>query len=116
MIGIPNTRRYYLYDKAADMRKSFAGLCGLVQNEMGQELLTGDGFIFINKRRTMIKILMWDRSGFVIYYKQLSSGTIQRPKSGDSHVNITTLLLMLEGVELEGVRMRKRYRREQKRA
>jgi len=116
MIGLPNARRYYLYDQPTDMRKSFTGLCGLVQNEMGKELLTGDGFIFLNKRRTMMKILMWDRTGFVIYYKQLSSGTIQRPKSGDNPVNITTLLMMLEGVELEGVRMRKRYRRDQKRA
>lgn len=116
MIGIPNARRYYLHDQSVDMRKSFRGLCGLVQNEMGKELLTGDGFIFINKRRTMMKILMWDRTGFVIYYKQLSSGTIQRPKSSGSPVSITTILMMLEGVELDGVRMRKRYRRDQKRA
>jgi len=116
MIGIPNARRYYLYQHAADMRKSFTGLCGLVQNEMGQKLLSGDGFIFINKRRTMIKLLMWDRTGFVIYYKKLSSGTIQRPKDGSDTVSITTLLLMLEGVELDQIKMRKRYKRESKRA
>ena len=93
------------------MRKSFKGLCGLVQNEMGKELLTGDGFIFLNKRRTMMKILMWDRSGFVIYYKKLSKGTIQRPTSNGSQLPITTLLLMLEGVDLQGVKMRKRYKK-----
>lgn len=113
MISLPSARRYYLCAKATDMRKSFNGLCGLVNNEMGKDLHSGDGFIFINKRRSLIKILMWDRSGFVIYYKKLASGTIQVP--GDqSEVSVATLLMMLEGVDLKGVRMRKRYK--QKRA
>ncbi|MBK8505479.1 MAG: IS66 family insertion sequence element accessory protein TnpB [Saprospiraceae bacterium] len=45
------------------------GLGGVVNNEMGKDLLSGDGFIFLNKRRTLIKVLVWDRTGYVIYYK-----------------------------------------------
>ena len=100
-----------MYAKATDMRKSFTGLCGLVNNEMGKELHNGDGFIFINKRRTLIKILMWDRSGFVIYYKKLSSGTIEVPKDVGAEISVSTLLMMLEGVDLKRARFRKRYKR-----
>jgi len=109
MINIPSARRYYLYSNATDMRKSFNGLSGLVNNEMGKNLQSGDGFIFINKRRTLIKILIWDRSGFVIYYKKLSSGTIQMPDGGKSEVSVATLMMMLEGVDLKRTYMRKRY-------
>jgi len=109
MISLPSARRYYLYGKSTDMRKSFRGLSGLVNNEMGNELHSGDGFIFINKRRTLIKILMWDRNGFVIYYKKLARGTIELPKDGESEVSVSTLLMMLEGVDLKHTRLRKRY-------
>jgi len=70
--------------------------------------------IFIDKRRTLIKILMWDRSGFVIYYKKLSSGTIERPKDIKDQISVTTLMLMLEGVELKSSRLRKRYKKRAK--
>ncbi|MBK8503521.1 MAG: IS66 family insertion sequence element accessory protein TnpB [Saprospiraceae bacterium] len=53
------------------------GLGGVVNNEMGKDLLSGDGFIFLNKRRTLIKVLVWDRTGYVIYYKKLASGTLE---------------------------------------
>ena len=78
---------------------------------MGKDLNSGDGFIFINKRRTLIKILMWDRSGFVIYYKKLAKGTIELPVEHQDQISVTTLMLMLEGVELKSSRMRKRYRK-----
>ena len=109
MINLPSARQYYLYGQATDMRKSFNGLCGLVNNEMALDLRSGDGFIFINKRRTLIKILLWDRNGFVIYYKKLASGTIQIPDQDNTEVSVATLMMMLEGVDLAGSRLRKRY-------
>ncbi|MBK8506057.1 MAG: IS66 family insertion sequence element accessory protein TnpB [Saprospiraceae bacterium] len=62
------------------------GLGGVVNNEMGKDLLSGDGFIFLNKRRTLIKVLVWDRTGYVIYYKKVgfwhfgASGLERRPR------------------------------------
>lgn len=113
MIGLPGVRSYYLYRKATDMRKSFSGLSGLVNNEMGKDLLTGDGFIFINKRRTLIKILVWDRNGYVIHYKKLASGTLELPegkeKTISQAIDSSTLLMILEGVELGSAKFRKRY-------
>lgn len=113
MIGIPGVRSYYLYRNPTDMRKSFNGLGGIVNNEMGKDLLKGDGFIFLNKRRTLIKILVWDRTGYVIYYKKLASGTLELPEWTDStasqNIDLSTLLMMLEGVEIGSAKMRKRF-------
>ena len=106
MIGFTTVSRYYLYTKVCDMRKSFAGLSGLVNNEMGGNVRSGDGFVFINKRRTMIKLLVWDRNGFVIYYKQLAGGSFELPRGGASQHNrielsMSSLLMILEGIEMK---------------
>jgi len=113
MLNFLNNNRFYLYAGIADMRKSFTGLSGLVLNEMGLQLRNGDGFVFFNKRRTMVKVLIWDRTGFVIYYKQLSKGTFELPewnaKSKTLEMPMTKLMLILEGVQLKSVRWRKRF-------
>jgi len=114
MIGFPSVRRYYLYTQSCDMRKGFTGLTGLVNNEMGGNLRSGDGFVFINKRRTMIKLLVWDRNGFVIYYKQLACGSFELPTGSPTQhkrmeLSMSSLLMILEGIEIKSVRWRKRY-------
>lgn len=110
MIGLAGARRYFLYRAPTDMRKSFTGLCGLVRNGLGHDPMSGDGFVFVNQRRTLIKVLIWDRNGYVIYYKKLERGTIQLPQSAKSTIVISTLVMMLEGIELNGIKHRKRYR------
>ena len=103
-----------MYKHPTDMRKSFNGLAGLVNNEVRGNLRSGDGFVFLNRRRTLIKILVWDRTGFVIYYKKLSSGTFEMPDGelGNKSIELSSsqLMLILEGVELKSARWRKRYR------
>lgn len=95
------------------MRKSFNGLSGLVRSELGRNPLLGDVFIFINRRRDKLKLLVWDRSGFIIYYKSLEQGTFELPrfKVGDKSYSLAweELVLILEGVALGSVRRRKRY-------
>ncbi len=108
MIGVGPSHRYYLYREPTDMRKSFDGLCGLVRGEMKRDPLSGDVFIFINRRRTHVKLLVWDRSGFVLYYKRLEEGTFELPKTDVPSWD--QLIMMLEGVVMEKVRYRKRYR------
>jgi len=111
MLGIPSTTRYYVYSQPTDMRKSFDGLGGLVRDKIGKDLLSGDAFIFINKRRTLLKILVWDRTGFVIYYKRLEKGTFELPTSTAAHVEIewAQLVMILEGVRLKSIRRNLRY-------
>lgn len=103
----PAIRRYYMYQGYVDMRKSFYGLGGLVRNEMNKGLQSGDGFIFINKRRNMIKILVWDGNGYVIYYKRLAAGSFEWPENKE--ISATQLMMIIEGIELNSVRMRKRF-------
>lgn len=109
----PTIQRYFLYDHSADMRKGIDSLCGLVRNKMGGNLLSGDGFVFLNSKRDRLKLLVWDRTGFVLYYKRLSKGTYERPKAqivSKSHpLNQTQLMCMLEGIQLSSIRYRKRY-------
>lgn len=113
MIGFPQIKRYFLYTGLTDMRKSFNGLSGLVINDMKLSVQSGDGFVFFNKRRNLVKILLWDGSGFAIYYKKLSRGTFELPlwQEGSKNLELssTKLLLILEGVQLESVKYRKRY-------
>lgn len=113
MLALPHSCRYYLYRRATDMRKGFDSLSGLVQNELKQNPLSGDIFIFLNRRRDRIKLLVWDQNGFAIYYKRLERGTYELPiengPSGSIYITREKLLLILEGIELKTVRKRKRF-------
>ena len=107
MNAFSSSSRFFLYQGVCDMRKGFDGLCGLVRTQMKQDPLTGDVFVFINRRRTHIKLLVWDRTGFVIYYKRLEAGTFEIPKTGA--LRWSQLVCLLEGVSLRSVRYRRRY-------
>jgi transposase len=111
MISFSSAQRFYLYRGATDMRKSFDSLSGLVTNELQKPLTTGDVFIFINKLRNSIKLLVWDRNGFVIYYKRLEEGTFEIPGGDGKSIVIKwdELVMMLEGISLKSVKRRKRY-------
>jgi transposase len=111
MISFSSSQRFFLYRGATDMRRSFAGLGGLVVNELQKPLTSGDVFIFINKPRNSIKLLVWDRNGFVIYYKRLEEGTFEIPDGDEKSIIIKweELVMMLEGIALKSVKRRKRY-------
>lgn len=92
------------------MRKSFDGLCRLVRSELGRDPTSGDVFVSLNRRRTHIKLLAWDRNGFALYYKRLEKGTFEAPDlRADAPLAWPQLMLMLEGVAFSSVRYRKRY-------
>ena len=95
--------------------QSFNGLSGLVQTHLGHDLLSGDVFIFINRRSDRIKLLMWDVTGFALYYKRLEKGTFEKPifdtGSKASELSWSDLVLLLEGIEIKSIKRRKRYRR-----
>ncbi len=113
MLTLSKSHRYYLYREATDMRKGFDGLSGLVRNIFLQNPHSGDIFIFINHRRTHIKLLQWQGDGFAIFYKRLEKGTYEIPSAGEksTHIEISSqqLLLMLEGIYLLSVKKRVRY-------
>ncbi len=111
MISLGPAQRYYLYREPTDMRKSFDGLAGLVRSGLGRDPLSGDVFLFVNRRRTHIKLLVWDRSGFVLCYKRLEQGTFELPAAtAREPITWHQLVLMLEGVSVRAVRLRKRFK------
>lgn len=114
MLSFSSQQRYFLYGVPTDMRKGFSGLSGLVREHIGHELLSGDVFIFVNRRRDRIKLLMWDVTGFALYYKQLERGTFELPLAaheGSAELSWSELVMLLEGIELKSIKRRKRYHR-----
>lgn len=114
MLTLPPSVKIYVAAKPVDARKSFDGLSGMVEAEFGLEPLSGHLFVFLNRRGHVAQILFWDRNGFCIVKKRLEAGTFRlarQPDSGALHVEVNSaeLALMLEGIELEGAKRRKRY-------
>ena len=113
MLALEHSCRYYLYRSDTDMRKGFDSLCGLVQHELNLNPLSGDIFIFLNRRRDRIKLLVWDQNGYAIYYKRLEQGTYEIPEedvpSKSIYITREKLMLIMEGIELKTVRKRKRF-------
>ena len=113
MLGFSSKQRYFLYRGITDMRKSFNGLCGLVNNEFTHPLMSRDIFIFLNRRKNHIKLLMWDVSGFAIYHKRLERGTFELPSIKEEKQTMELwwrdVVFLLEGVQLKSIKMRKRY-------
>lgn len=102
-----------MYVPPADMRKGFDGLSGLVSGELNRDPLDGSVYIFINRRKDRIKLLLWDRTGMLLFYKRLEKGTFELPivesLSGGLTLRWEVLIMMLEGYSLQGITSRKRY-------
>jgi transposase len=113
MLHLSATTKYYFCGKVVDMRKGIMGLCGVVHNEIKQDLLARGVFVFMNRSKTTIKMLQWDGDGFALYEKKLLRGTFEQHCTANDNaaVAITYLQMqhILQGVVLHSVRMRKRY-------
>ena len=79
MLSILADTKIFLSVAPTDMRKGFDGLQGLVLNVLEQDPLSGQLFLFINRRRDKLKILYWDGDGLAIWYRRLEQGTFQVP-------------------------------------
>lgn len=79
MWSISTSVRIFLAREPVDMRKSFHGLLSLTESVLKKDPLSGQLFVFINRRRDRIKLLYWGGVGFCIWYQQLQQGTYQLP-------------------------------------
>jgi transposase len=112
VLSVPAKVRIFLCTRPTDLRKGFDGLHGLVLEVLRQDPLSGDLFVFLNKRRDRLKLLVWDGDGWMVLYKRLESGTF-RPPAGHEHsltLSSAQLALLLGGIDLTTTRQRKRYR------
>ncbi len=91
------------------MRCGIYSLAALVSNELRQDPLSSDVFIFIGKRSNQIRLLQWDKDGYALYCKRLEQGTFQWPNGVQKQISDQDLLLILRGIQLESVKLRKRY-------
>jgi transposase len=114
MLSLAPTTRIWVCTTPADMRKSFDGLCGLIRTALGSDPLSGEVFVFGNKTGDRVKILTFEGDGLAIFYKRLEVGRFHLPRSAKEDNKVTLraadLLMLLDGVDLESVKRRKRYR------
>jgi transposase len=112
MVGLSSGHRYYIYQGEVDLRKGFDGLQGLVVNALGKLGQNGEVYVFFNRRRTQVKMLVWDRTGLVIYYKRLEGGSFERFRRGEAQyaeLSWSELQMLMEGIVLRSVQRRYRY-------
>lgn len=101
MMGLQNleTRRVLVFGRPVDMRNGFSGLAALVREGLGQNPLSGDLFVFLNRRGTLLKALVWDRTGFVLIAKRLERGTFRLRSMGERlEIDRQNFELLLDGI------------------
>ncbi len=82
LLSLPSSLRYYLYNGTTDMGKSYNGLAIVVRSQLRCSPLNADVFIFLNKHRNQVKLLLWQADGLGIYQKRLEKGSFELPKQG----------------------------------
>jgi transposase len=117
VLTLPSAVRIYVAAEPVDLRRGFDGLAAATRSLMGADPMSGHVFVFLNRRRNRVKLLLWDRCGWlVVVYKRLERGTFSLPMDplpGHRHVEVDAgeLGLMLEGLDLRGARRQKRWYR-----
>jgi transposase len=116
VLTLPSSVRIYVAAEAVDLRLGFDGLAAATRCLIEQSPMNGHLFVFLNRRRNRIKLLVWDRTGYLLLYKRLERGTFalpRQPAPGHRHVEIDSgeLGLILEGLDLRGARQRQRWYR-----
>src|SRR5271157_344683 len=113
MVSLPASTRIWLATRPTDLRKSFDTLAELVRQQLQNDPLSGQLFVFRNKRGDRIKLLYWDEDGFVIIYKRLEAGTFRFPQAEATGVEIRAadLHMLLDGVDWQNAKRSKRYQR-----
>ncbi len=101
MMGLQKleTKRVLVFGRPVDMRNGFTGLAALVREGLGQNPLSGDLFVFLNRRGTLLKALFWDRTGFVLVAKRLERGTFRLRNTGERlEIDRQNFALLLDGI------------------
>lgn len=122
MLSLSLPGRVFLCTLPTDMRKSFDSLAGLVEQQLGQDPLAGDLFVFRSKRGDRLKLLYWDSDGLAIWYKRLEEGTFVFPAPDQQRLQVgahgllirpAELAMLLDGIDVQSVKRRQRYQRPQ---
>lgn len=108
MLTLPTSVRVYLAAETIDLRRGHDGLVAIVRSEWHLNPFDGHLFVFLGRRLDRVKILVWDRNGFVLYYKRLSQGRFRMPRVPEGaeriEMDATTLAMLLDGIDVKYVR------------
>jgi transposase len=108
MLTLPSSVRVVLAAEPVDLRRGHDGLVAIVRSVWRLNPFEGHLFVFLGRRLDRVKILVWDRNGFVLYYKRLSQGRFRMPRvpAGASRIEMdaTTLAMLLDGIDVKHVR------------
>jgi len=101
MYASSGVRRILAHRDPVDMRKSFDGLIAVVTRVLGEDPLSGTLFVFVNRKRTYLKAVYWDRTGFCLFAKRLERGRFTIPgRTRTEELSDQTLRLILDGIPL----------------
>ena len=109
MLGLPPSVRIYFATELVDMRNGIDGLRAVVETALKKDAYQGHLFVFVGKAKDKVKILFWDRNGFVLYLKRLERGRFQLPAVDErtKHVAMepAQLAMLLDGIDLNAKRL-----------
>lgn len=104
MLTLPPSVRVYLAAEPVDLRRGHDGLVAIARGVWKLDPFAGHLFVFIGRRFDRVKILVWDRNGFVLYYKRLSKGRFRMPavSKGATRIEMdaTALAMLLDGIDV----------------
>lgn len=102
--------RVWVYREAIDFRKSYRGLSLLVEQELGHNPFSGELYVFRNRARNRVKILLWEDNGFVLYYKALAEEKFCWPRSEETVLTLDGQQLnwLLDGYDIAQLRPHKK--------
>jgi len=112
MLTLPLGARVFVATARVDGRKGIDGLSAVVRSHFAQDPLSGTLYVFFSKRADRVRVLYWDRDGYVLVTKRLEKGQYRLPwRSERGHVVVEAaeLLLVLEGIDLAGSVRRARW-------
>jgi len=115
VLTLPPGVRLFVATERVDGRKGIDGLCALVRSHLGEDPLSGTMFVFFSRRGDRVRVLYWDRDGYVLITKRLEIGTYRVPFTrGATNTNAIVveaaeLLLILEGIDVTKARRRARW-------
>jgi transposase len=113
VITIPQSVRILIGTTPIDMRKSIDGLMSIVQEELQENAYSGHLFVFVSRRCDRVKILAWDKGGFVLLYKRLEKGQFKLPHMTPDamavEIDATQLAMLLDGIDFGRVRRPKHW-------
>lgn len=108
MLAYPANSKIFLFRSPVDLRNGFEGLSFLIESVLKEQVVSGAYFVFLNKRRNLMKILYWDGDSIAIWLKRLEKGLFGKLSSGEPQVDRRKFLMILEGVTPK--RMNRRYK------